>query len=623
MISEKIAILDAGSQYGKLIDRRVRELHCYCELLPINTPVSLLESSYQGVIISGGPSSFQSKDAPICDPLLISSKIPILGICYGMQWLNIVYKGNVKSGETREDGQIEISIESSNQLFDGMETKQKVLLTHGDSVVDVPDDLMIIATSPHHIAGLKHKNKQQYGVQFHPEVDLTINGKKILENFLFKICKMSGGFKIEDRLEKAYSEIRTQVADKSVVVLVSGGVDSTVCCGLLYKALGKDRVYAIHINNGFMRKNEVVLVKKALEDIGFLLKVVDATPDFYEGMTEIKEVKTKKLKEVVNPEEKRKIIGDTFMRVIIKEIKEIEELTLKNGFYLAQGTLRPDLIESASHLASSKADVIKTHHNDTALVRQKREEGLIIEPLKDYHKDEVRQLGRLLGLPEVLVGRHPFPGPGLAIRILCLDQAYMKEDFPVIELNLKEIAKSRGFKAYLLPIKSVGVQGDGRSYSYVAAIEGKADWKALMELAKEIPKTIHQINRIVYIFGGVEQISVTKTLLTEDVIFQLQEADYIAMTRLMEIDKGAVMKSISQMPVVLIPVSFEKEGDRSIVLRPFITNDFMTGMAAVPGIDLPEEALNLIDKEIREKNIGISRVLLDLTSKPPGTTEWE
>ena len=619
MISEKIAILDAGSQYGKLIDRRVRELHCYSELLPLNTPISTLKSSYQAIIVSGGPNSFQDKTAPICDESLLNSDIPILGICYGMQWLSIAYKGEVQGFEIREDGQIEIEIDPTVLLFDGLEKKQKVLLTHGDSVMNLPEELVTTARSPNYIAGLKHRDKPFYGVQFHPEVDLTINGKKIFENFLFKICKFKGDFKIEDRLSKAISEIKAQVQNKEVVVLASGGVDSTVCCALLYKALGQEKVHAIHINNGFMRMNEDVLVKEALEKIGFRLQIVDASIDFFNGSTMINGKNVGPLNETVNPEEKRKIIGDTFMRVIMKEIKK---LGIKD-FFLAQGTLRPDLIESASHLASSKADVIKTHHNDTALVREHRKEGLIIEPLKDYHKDEVRQLGKLLGLPAKIVARHPFPGPGLAIRILCLDEPFITKDFGVIEKKLKEIAGNDGFKAFLLPIKSVGVQGDGRSYSYVAAIQGRKDWEKLFILAKEITKNIHFINRVVYLFGETDEknITTTKTLLNERTVEQLKHADFIANNRFFSNED--VMKRISQIPIVLIPVSFEKIGERSIVIRPFITNDFMTGVAAVPNVDISEVELEEIAKEIVEKCEGISRVLLDLTSKPPGTTEWE
>ena len=621
MISEKIAILDAGSQYGKVIDRRIRELRCESDILPLNTPPSVLKDSYQGIIISGGPNSFQDKDAPMCDNAILDLDIPVLGICYGMQWLSLIYGGQVKGGSIREDGQIEVDLDNSCPLFDGLAKTQSVLLTHGDSVQELPECLVVIGRSPHHITALRHKSKPFFGVQFHPEVDLTLNGKKMLENFLLKVCKVSGSFKIEDRLNKAVNEIQAQVKDKDVVVLASGGVDSTVCCALLYKALGQDKVHAIHINNGFMRMNEDLLVKESLEKIGFKLAIVDATEDFFNGVTQINSETTPLLSKVVNPEVKRKIIGDTFMRVIMKEI---ERLGLKH-FFLAQGTLRPDLIESASHLASSKADVIKTHHNDTALVREKRKEGLIIEPLKDYHKDEVRQLGRLLGLPEKLVGRHPFPGPGLAIRILCLDEPYVTKEFDTIQKHLKEMAENHGLKARLLPIKSVGVQGDGRSYSYVVALHGKQDWKALFQLSREIPKTLHQINRIVFVFGEFDEdkISTTKTLLDKESVDQLKNADFIANNLLFNLEGGETMKRISQIPVVLIPISFEKPGDRSIVLRPFITNDFMTGSAAIPDVDIPAESLNGIAKEITEKCKGISRVLLDLTSKPPGTTEWE
>lgn len=612
-----VAILDAGSQYGKLIDRRVRELNCFTELLPLNTKASEL-SKYQAIIISGGPNSFNYPNAPQCDPDLKNLDVPILGICYGMQWLNFAFGGKVKKGLIREDGQLFVELDTSILLFNGLSPREKVLLTHGDSCDYIPEDLEIIGKSEHSVTSIKHKTKPFFGVQFHPEVDLTSNGKMIFSNFLYKIAGLSGTYNMEDRLANALKDLKENIGDKNVVVLVSGGVDSTVCAALLFKVLGADKVHAIHINTGFMRKNEDVLVKEALNEIGFNIKVIDATEEFFNGFTEINGKKTGLLKDSLQPEEKRKIIGDTFINVIMKEI---ENLNLKE-YYLAQGTLRPDLIESASILASSKADVIKTHHNDTALVRKKREEGLIVEPLKDYHKDEVRQLGRMLGLPEKLIERHPFPGPGLAIRIICAEELYVTQDYNDLNKRLKEICGE--VQSCILPIKSVGVQGDGRTYSYVAAFHGKPDWNNFIKLTKSITQTLHQINRVVYLFGNFNEneMNLHPTYLREDTINKLREADYIVNKCLNSWDEGRLGKKISQMPVILIPLSFDVNNTCSIVIRPFITNDFMTGVPAIPGEDIPIELLEKIVDEVLTVK-GVSRVLIDLTSKPPGTTEWE
>lgn len=331
--------------------------------------------------------------------------------------------------------------------------------------------------------------------------------------------------------------------------------------------------------------------------------------------------------------------------------------------FLAQGTLRPDLIESASHLASGKAQVIKTHHNDTELIRKLRDEGKVIEPLKDFHKDEVRALGRELGLPEEIVSRHPFPGPGLAIRVICADEPYICKDFAETnnilkiitdfsasikkphtllqrvkscisdeeEEKLMQITSLHSLNAFLLPIKTVGVQGDSRSYSYVCGVSSKEapHWDSLMFLARLIPRICHSINRVVYVFGShVKEppTDITPTFLTTGVLSTLRQADFVAHSILRE---SGYSSKISQMPVILTPLHFDRDPlqkqpscRRSIVIRTFITSDFMTGIAATPDNQIPEEVVLKMVNEIK-KIPGISRVMYDLTSKPPGTTEWE
>jgi len=620
--SQKLAILDAGAQYGKLIDRSIRELGVESELLPMSTPAAELQKSYRAIIISGGPESVYGENAPQFDPQIFQIGLPLLGICYGMQLLAYETGGHVEKLPQREDGPAQISIVTSSPLFAELEPQQDVLLTHGDSVTQVGQGFSVIAKSGELIAGIEDPQKKLFGVQFHPEVDLTINGQKILSNFLFNIAGFSGSFTIEDREEKAIREIKAQVGSKKALVLVSGGVDSTVAAALVTKALGQENVFAIHIDTGFMRKDESKTVKLALEKNGLPLRVIDAQDEFAYATTHIKNEETPKLNEATEPEQKRKIIGDTYIKVTEKAVQSLK--VNADAILLVQGTLRPDLIESASNSlkSSHKADTIKTHHNDTELVRKLREEGKVVEPLRDYHKYEVRQLGEKLGLPSELIWRQPFPGPGLAIRILCANEPYMTSDFKEINHQLKAFERGK-YSITLLPVRTVGVQGDGRTYSYLAGISGPANWTELMEIAKEIPKTVHSVNRIVYIFG--EKISgpiteITQTTLTPDVIEQLREADAIVNEILL---KNNLVKSLSQVPVISFPVHFGIPGNHSIGIRTIITRDFMTGIPATPGVHIPVPVLEEMVQRILKEVPKISRVVYDLTSKPPGTTEWE
>ncbi|TKR64935.1 hypothetical protein L596_025405 [Steinernema carpocapsae] len=671
-ITEKVAILDCGAQFGKVIDRRVRESDVYCEMFPLTTKASeLQEKGFNAIILSGGPNSVFATDALVYDPALFTCGLPILGICYGFQMINKEFGGFVGKQQIREDGQTEISVDVSSPLFAEHNAKELVLLTHGDSVTKdtVAKDFKVIATSNHLVAGIANDEKKIYGVQFHPEVDLTEKGRTLFTNFLFNICGFSGSYNMDNREEMCIREIQEIVGEKKVLVLVSGGVDSTVCAALLHKALGKDRVTAIHIDNGFMRLNESVDVVKSLNDLKMDVHHYTCTDQFMNAKIEDSDGNWVLMTEAVEPEHKRKMIGDTFIHC------NVEELHLDADMFLAQGTLRPDLIESASALASGHADTIKTHHNDTKLVRELREQGKVVEPLKDFHKDEVRELGESLGLPGAIVHRHPFPGPGLAIRIICTKQVFKCGDFdatqekltwmcnvwkltaeqkaenPEIEKFLQHLSddetaflKKQDFELVptLLPIKTVGVQGDCRSYSYATALstdQRPIPWAFLSYYAKMIPKMLHNINRVVYVFGDkMEQpvTDVTPTVISETSVSKLQQADRSANDALrgIGVDGETVeglencLSKIQQMPVILVPLHFDRTNEtpsthHSICLRPFITNDFMTGIAAVPGVDLPEATVLEMVNRVKSTVPEISRVMIDLTSKPPGTTEWE
>ena len=580
---EKVVILDAGAQFGKVIDRRCRELKVESDILPLNTSAEELKGKYGGIIISGGPQSVYGKDAPEYDPEIFSLGLPVLGICYGMQLLNYVLGGTVSSRATREDGSCEINVSNDSLLFSGLSGRQAVLMSHGDSVDRLADGFRISGKSNGLVAAIEDRQRKFYGVQFHPEVDLTEHGNEILQNFLYGVAEFSGSYTMKDREVEAIKYIQDTVGEKKALVLVSGGVDSTVCAALLNKALRPGQIYAIHIDNGFMRLDESRKVESALRESGLELQVINASSDFYNAVNEGGDVP---LNQVVSPEDKRVIIGDTFMRVSSEAIRSLG--LEPEDVYLVQGTLRPDLIESASELASGSAAVIKTHHNDTPLVRKLRKAGRVIEPLKDYHKDEVRILGKSLGLPEESVMRQPFPGPGLAVRIICADKSYVTDDFEKINQDLKSFVPN-GIEATLLPVQTVGVQGDGRTYSYLAGLSGDKDWDELFSIAREVPKKLHGVNRLVYIFGDSVSgpvTEITPTHLTLDAIHQLQLADDIVNQQLA---KYNLLKELSQVPVVSFPVHFGTEGNRSIGIRTFITNDFMTGRPAVPGKDIPEE----------------------------------
>lgn len=623
-MSELLLILDAGAQYGKLIDRRARELCVDTLLLPLSTPATVIarDKRIKAIVLSGGPMSVYAKDAPAFDPDVLRLGLPVLGICYGMQLLAHHLGGKVHRGAEREDGQFEISVDTCSPLYQGLDALQTVLLTHGDSVMQAPPGWSVTAaTQGAIVTSMECARASLFGVQFHPEVDLTANGRTILRNFLFGVSRFSGAFTMVDRKAAALRYIRSTCAvgdGKKVAMLVSGGVDSTVCAALVTEALGPERVVAVHIDTGFMRQDESSLVQRSLEAFGLSVRVVSAIQTFAEAMHANGEC----LQKAVDPETKRHIIGDTFVRVTQQEL--YGSVADEGSLLLCQGTLRPDLIESASRMASGDAALIKTHHNDTEQVRELRRQGRVIEPLAEYHKDEVRALGKDLGLPDELIHRHPFPGPGLAIRIVCSDGC-IPDSFSAAAAQLATVAARMDLGdivATLLPVRTVGVQGDGRTYSFLCALScsnpGEPNWDDLFALAKAIPNVAHAVNRVIYVFGkplSDADVRLTPTYLEPDTIHLLRAADAIATSLL------GTGTSVNQMPVVMFPVGFGLPG-RSIALRPFITQDFMTGRPAVPGKDLPLDMLHDMIRQLGSLP-GVSRVALDLTSKPPATTEWE
>jgi GMP synthase (glutamine-hydrolysing) len=458
----RVAILDAGSQFGGLIDRTIREIGLRTSLLSLDTPIEQL-MEYDAVVISGGPKSVRDDDAYWCDPRLIELDVPILGICYGMQLLATLYGGDVGPGQLREDGPQVTHFEADSELLAGLTGVQTVLMSHGDSVQRVPDGFIVSGGRNDPIISVIENNVQKrYGVQFHPEVFQTACGVALFANFLIKIAGLAPDYSSADQEREAITYIKNAVGDNEVLVFVSGGVDSAVLAALVARAIPVERIHAFHIDTGLMRDHESVQVIRALTAAGIAVELLDASATFYDATTEIDGVVTPPLHMVTDPQTKRRIIGDCFIRV---RADILSRSKLPHTTVLAQGSLRPDLIESGSHLASSKADIIKTHHNDTARVRELRELGQVVEPLQQLYKDQVRTLGRRLGLPASLVERHPFPGPGLAIRILCAEAAYRLPDHDALQASLDSYIKQLApdYRAHLLPVRTVGVQGDGRT----------------------------------------------------------------------------------------------------------------------------------------------------------------
>jgi len=496
---EKILILDFGSQYTQLIARRVRELKVYCEIHPFNCSLEFIKKfNPQGIILSGGPASVYDETAPTLGKGILSLDIPILGICYGMQILVYELKGKVIKAAKREYGRALIRIKKESPLFQGLEEQQTVWMSHGDQIKGLPAGFVTIAeseNSPH--AAIQHLQKPFYGVQFHPEVVHTINGKKILHNFLFLVCKCQGLWTMKSFIEITVNEIRARVDNKKVICAVSGGVDSTVTAVLVHQAID-DQLKCIFVNNGLLRKGEVEQVINMFKNnFKIDLHYVNAENRFLS-----------KLQHIIDPEEKRKVIGNEFIYIFEEEARKIAGIE-----FLAQGTLYPDVIESISFKGPSAT--IKSHHNVGGLPEKMNLK--LIEPLRELFKDEVREIGKELGIDKEVLWRQPFPGPGLAIRILGevtpKRLQILREADQIVVNEMKRTGwywKVWQSFAVLLPVKTVGVMGDERTYENVVAIrvvESKdgmtADWvklpyNLLSHIANRIINEVPGVNRVVY-----------------------------------------------------------------------------------------------------------------------------
>ncbi|SHE79980.1 GMP synthase (glutamine-hydrolyzing) [Desulfacinum infernum DSM 9756] len=497
---DRILILDFGSQYTQLIARRIRESHVYCEIHPCTMdPSSVRAFAPKGIVLSGGPSSVHDPDAPMVDKELFELGVPVLGICYGMQLLAHLLGGRVEKAEQREYGPAVLQVDEPTVLFQDIEREDvRVWMSHGDRILSLPPGFRTLAHSDNSpVAAMADVERSIYAVQFHPEVAHTPCGRTLLDNFLFQICRCKPTWTMRSFVESSIEAVRDKVGRDRVLCALSGGVDSSVVAVLLHKAIG-DQLQCIFVNNGLLRKGEAETVERVFRDhFEINLVTVDAT-DLFLG----------RLQGVTDPEQKRKIIGNLFIEVFEKEAAKLEGTR-----YLAQGTLYPDVIESVSFKGPSAT--IKTHHNVGGLPERMQLE--LIEPLRELFKDEVRMVGRELGLPERIIMRHPFPGPGLAIRIIgevTPERLRILREADAIVLEELEAANwyDRVWQAFavLLPVRSVGVMGDERTYEQVVALRAvesvdamTADWarmpyQLMARISNRIINEVAGVNRVVY-----------------------------------------------------------------------------------------------------------------------------
>jgi len=568
----------------------VRDLGVYAEVAPSETLASALRER-RGVIISGGPASVYDPGSPAIDPALLHAGVPVLGICYGQQLIAHLLHGVVQKGDRGEYGfaQLELTggaIEDDQNLFRGVERQQQVWMSHRDLVTRPPQGFEVLArTSTCPIAAMGAPAQRIYAVQFHPEVAHTPCGSRILSNFLFDICGCVKDWDPAGQIESIEDHIRTVAAGRGVFFFVSGGVDSTVAYTLCLRALAPERVHGTYVDTGLMREGETDFVRANFAALGAKsFAVEDASQQFLSALAG-----------AVEPERKRHIIGEEFVRVQQRTLES--EHYMDGQWILGQGTIYPDTIESGG---SAKAELIKTHHNRVAGIQRLIEEGRIVEPLANFYKDEVRILGRALGLSPALLDRHPFPGPGLAIRCLCAAATG----------TLAEETSD----GWVLPVRSVGVQGDSRTYRSVLAVDGFPDSQ---EEAASLINRNDRVNRVVaevWTFAPVREMRVYAAHITPERVNRLRRADAIV-RRLTE--RSGFDNAVWQFPVVLIPFGIGGRPD-SVVLRPVDSVDGMTAsVVRMPG--------DLLQEMVRELSAveGVAGVFYDLTNKPPATIEWE
>lgn len=594
---KKIAIIDFGGQYTHLIARRIRNLGVYSDIY--NPEEFKISDDICGIIFSGGPQSVNAKDAYRIDFDIPNSPVPILGICYGHQLLAHMMGGVIESGGNTEYGATIMNCDTDTEIFSGMDKSQQVWMSHGDHVAKVPEGFRVIASSDSvEVAAYQSDCGKYTGFQYHPEVTHSINGMQMLDNFLKK-CTAVRDWDSKQFKDDLIKMVQEQAAGKKMVLLLSGGVDSMVALELCIAAVGNEDIYSIHVDTGFMRKDESTELNEHFIKLGYKnIKIIEAEERYL-----------KALENVVEPEAKRLIIGKIFVDLAQEELSLLSD---NDDWMLVQGTIYPDTIESGDSKKSAK---IKTHHNRVEEIEKLIQAGKVIEPLKDLYKDEVRELGTELGLPDQLVNRHPFPGPGLAIRVICSDTDSTETGFQAEEPKMNDLLAEYGMQGQILPIKSVGVQGDFRTYHHPAIVWFKdakqANWETIKEVSAKVINNMKSVNRLILSDSAVPKLTLDQLYLEKENLNQLRLAD--------EVLRKATdpIPEIWQMPVVQLPLK-DENGKTCYVIRPVCSQDAMS--ADYYEMDF-RYLSKIISKTQQLDNVG--RIFYDITTKPPGTIEWE
>lgn len=583
----QVVVLDTGGQYCHLITRKIRELGVYSEIRPSDTPAAAL-SGARAIVISGGPASVYEEGSPQVDPAIFSLGAAVLGICYGQQLLAWHLGGEVRPGDHGEYGLAWLETRGDAPLYRGIAGRQQIWMSHRDTVARIPEGFELFgATETCPIASIGHRERRLYGVQFHPEVVHTERGRQLLSNFLFDIAGCEQDWNPRDQAARIEDEIRRTSGGRNVFFFVSGGVDSTVAFTLCLRALGPERVRALYVDTGLMREGETAFVRNVFESLGQGVFAVEHAEERFLAA----------LAGETDPERKRHAIGEMFVAV--------QEQILESGHYLegnwilGQGTIYPDTIESGG---TAKADLIKTHHNRVAGIQKLIEQNRLVEPLHLLYKDEVREVGAELGLPEELLARHPFPGPGLAIRCLCTSA---------------EAALERSEAGWLVPVRSVGVQGDARTYRPVLLVEDPPTTPGIQDRATRLINAMHTINRVVALAGAHEPAASLRVLpatITAERLERLRRTDAIVRDLC---HRSGFEQKVWQFPVILIPLGTPARPD-TVVLRPIDSVDGMTAQSVI----MPPALLEEMTQALLAVP-GVSAVVYDLTHKPPGTIEWE
>jgi GMP synthase (glutamine-hydrolysing) len=606
MSHDAIAVIDFGGQYAHLIATKIRRLRVLAE---IRQPEDATDAfrRYKGIILSGSPSLSAFGEDSAYNKAIYDLDIPIFGFCFGHQEIAKHYGGTVVHGG-REWGPADLQVVADSPIFKGLSATERVWMSHFDSVTSVGPGFEEVgfttlgtSSTPHRYAAIGSNSLRRWGVQFHPEVDDTAHGSEIIANFVLGVCGCAPSWTMERYVEERVDQVRQQVGGQSVFLLASGGVDSTVAARLLGMAIGPERLHLLHVDNGLMRKDESREVVEMFREFGLdrNLHFVDASGAFLSALAG-----------VVEPEQKRTIIGNAFIEVFEAEAKRLGI----EGYLLGQGTIYPDTIETGG---TTRADTIKTHHNRVPVIERMIEQGRVVEPLADLYKVEVRELGEKLGIAHDLIWRHPFPGPGLGVRLLCSTGAESRDGFDQIEPNVAAVAVRYGVAALALPIKSVGVKADLRSYEHPVLVSGEASWERRLEIAASLFKDVIGINRCIWNLGpgSPTQVTPLAATVTRDRLDLLREADHLVMEGLR---RHGIYQDIWQCPTALVPLEVDGRGREFVIVRPIHSERAMTATPA----QLPDGLVAELRQQIFALP-GVSGLALDVTTKPPGTIEWE